>query len=62
MRVTPHGMDASPTAATTVAAPQAPRVGRVLGRFSLGLSLVLIALNLRALFPSLSALLPDVMA
>ncbi len=38
--------------------PRASRFGRV----ALGLSLVLIALNLRALFPSLSALLPEAMA
>ncbi|WP_237481278.1 MFS transporter [Lichenibacterium dinghuense] len=48
-------MDDPPTA---TAAPRASRFGRA----ALGLSLVLIALNLRALFPSLSALLPEVMA
>ena len=47
-------MDISPTAA----APRTSPVGRLL----LGLSFMLIALNLRALFPSLSALLPEVMA
>ncbi len=43
---------------STAAAPRTSPVGRLL----LGLSFMLIALNLRALFPSLSALLPEVMA
>ena len=38
-----------------------PRRASRLGRWLLGLSLMLIALNLRALFSSLSALLPEVM-
>ncbi len=50
-------MDASPTA-SAIAAARPSRLGRIL----LGASLLLIALNLRALFPSLSALLPEVMA
>ena len=50
-------MDASPTL-SAARSPRAARIGRVL----LGLSVVIIALNLRALFPSLSALLPEVMA
>ncbi|RYC31935.1 MFS transporter [Lichenibacterium minor] len=50
-------MDAPPTAPTVIA-PRASRFGRVL----LGLGILLIALNLRTLFPSLSALLPEVMA
>ncbi len=52
----PADRAAAPPASPVPAAPPA-RIGRLL----LGLSVMLIALNLRALFSSLSALLPEVM-
>lgn len=58
-RTSPPGIAGPAPAPLAEATP--PRRASRIGRWLLGLSLMLIALNLRALFSSLSALLPEVM-